>query len=327
MRFVVFGAGAIGGLVGGRMFEAGSNVTLIARSAHLEALRENGLTIEDPERIRTLKVPVVGSPEEAALEPGDVVLTAMKTQDSAAAFAALASAAPAGVHVVCLQNGVENERLALRHFDNVYGVPVMCPASHLEPGVVQAHSAPIPGLFDVGRYPSGADDTAEEISSAFKAAGFDSVVRPDVMRWKWSKLLLNLGNAADAALAPGDARDAIVGEARAEGERALAAAGIDYASGEEDRERRGDLLRLRPIEGKRRGGGSTWQSLARGTGSTEVDYLNGEIAMLGRAHGVPTPVNVYLQHTANTLAARGGAPHSVDPPPLESLTPDPPEPG
>ena len=319
MRFVVYGAGAIGGVVGGRLFEAGQSVTLIARGAHLDALRSDGLTIEDPERTRTVKVPAVASPEEAAIEPGDVVLMAMKTQDSAAALAELVASAPRGVRVVCLQNGVENERLALRHFDDVYAVPVMCPASHLEPGVVQAHSTPIPGLFDVGRYPAGADDVAEETSLAFKAAGFDSIVREDVMRWKWAKLLMNLGNAADAALAPGDTRDAIVGEARAEGERVLQAAGIDYASAEEDRARRGDLLRLRPIEGKRRGGGSTWQSIARGTGSIEVDYLNGEIAMLGRLHGVTTPVNVYLQHTANALAARGGEPQSVDAPDLTSL--------
>lgn len=320
MRYVVYGAGAIGGLVGGRMFEAGSNVTLIARGDHLAALRKHGLTIEEPDRTRTLKVPAVGSPAEAVLEPGDVVLSAMKTQDSAAAFAALAAAAPAGVSVVCLQNGVENERLALRHFQDVYAVPVMCPASHLEPGVVQGHSSPIPGLFDVGLYPAGSDETAEGISQSFRDAGFDSGVRADVMRWKWAKLLMNLGNAADAALAPGENRDALIGEARAEGERVLRAAGIDFASAEEDRERRGDLLNLRPIDGKRRGGGSTWQSIARGTGSIEVDYLNGEIAMLGRVHDVPTPVNVYLQRTANALAASGGEPHSVVPPPVETLT-------
>ena len=319
MRFVIYGAGAIGGLVGGRMFEAGINVTLIARGDHLKVLQKDGLTIEDPERTRTVKVPTVGSPEEAALEPGDLVLTAMKTQDSAAAFSALAGASPAGVRVVCLQNGVENERLALRQFDDVYAVPVMCPASHLEPGVVQAHSTPIPGLFDIGRYPSGSDDVAEAISAAFKEAGFDSVPRDDVMRWKWAKLLMNLGNAADAALAAGDNRDAIIGEARAEGERVLKAADIAYASAEEDKQRRGNLLNLRPIEGKRRGGGSTWQSIARGTGSIEVDYLNGEIAMLGRTHGVPTPANVYLQRTANALAARGGEPQSVEAPSLSSL--------
>ena len=54
----------------------------------------------------------------------------------------------------------------------------------------------------------------------------------------------------------------------------------------------------REIEGARARGGSTWQSLARGTGTIETDYLNGEIALLGRLHGVPTPVNAALQAIA-----------------------------
>ena len=51
---------------------------------------------------------------------------------------------------------------------------------------------------------------------------------------------------------------------------------------------------MHDIGGRRRGGGSSWQSLARGTGTIETDYLNGEIVLLGRLHGVPTPVNLGL---------------------------------
>jgi 2-dehydropantoate 2-reductase len=70
---------------------------------------------------------------------------------------------------------------------------------------------------------------------------------------------------------------------------------------------------MRRVAGERRGGGSTWQSLARGTGETEADYLNGEIVLLGRVHGVPTPVNELLQQLARELATSGAAPGSVDP--------------
>ena len=67
------------------------------------------------------------------------------------------------------------------------------------------------------------------------------------------------------------------------------AAGIDHVSEAEDRARRGDILRIVPIDAASAGpGGSTWQSLARGL-PVEVDYLNGEIVLLGRLHGVPTP--------------------------------------
>jgi 2-dehydropantoate 2-reductase len=72
-------------------------------------------------------------------------------------------------------------------------------------------------------------------------------------------------------------------------------------------------MRIRPIEGQRRGGGSTWQSLERGLGSVETDYLNGEIVLLGRLHGVPTPVNALMQRLTAQAARDGVAAGSVDP--------------
>ena len=94
--------------------------------------------------------------------------------------------------------------------------------------------------------------------------------------------------------------------------RACRAAGIDFASADEDKERRGrpDAACGRS-NGEFRGGGSSWQSLARGTGSIETDYLNGEIVMLGRMHGVPTPANELMQRVANEQARAGAAPKSV----------------
>jgi 2-dehydropantoate 2-reductase len=65
------------------------------------------------------------------------------------------------------------------------------------------------------------------------------------------------------------------------------------------------------VPGLQRGGGSSWQSLVRGTGSVEADYLNGEICLLGRLHGVVTPVNALLQRRANAAAAAGLAPGST----------------
>ena len=74
-------------------------------------------------------------------------------------------------------------------------------------------------------------------------------------------------------------------------------------------------MRSVPIDGQDRGGGSTWQSLARG-GAVEADYLNGEIVLLGRLHGVPTPVNELLQRAANAAARDKRPPESV---PIEEL--------
>jgi 2-dehydropantoate 2-reductase len=321
MRFVIVGAGAIGGVVGGRLAEHGHDVVLVARGAHHDAIAADGLLVRSPDREVRVRVPVVDHPHRVELGEDDVVLLTVKGQDTRAALDAL-DRAPATTPIVCLQNGVDNERQALRRFARVYAVPVMCPASHLEPGKVDVSSAPVAGILDVGRYPSGVDDTATAIAGAFDGSGFSSEARPDVMRFKWSKLLMNLGNALEAACGPIDRGSRIYLAARAEGRAAIAAAGIDRASSEEDRARRGDLVSIQPIAGAPRGGGSSWQSLARGTGSMEVDQLNGEIVLLGRLHGVATPVNELLQRIGHDLAASGAAPGSLTVDELEALLPD-----
>ena len=321
MRFVIYGAGAVGGLVGGRLHQSGHEVLLIARGRHYETIRDGGLTIRSAGGSDVVKVAVAASAAGAELRENDVVLLGVKSQDTHAALTDLRLAAPAGVAVACLQNGVANERAALRLFADVYGVWVMCPASHIDPGEVRAESSPIQGIFDVGRYPSGADDKVEALSAALSSGPFESVVRPDIMRWKYRKLILNLGNAAQAVYVWDDNAKALAVAARREGEAALAAAGIDVSSEAEDRERRGDRLSIAPVGGVIRGGGSTWQSLARGTGSAEADYLNGEIVRLGRLHGVPTPVNELLQDECRRAAAERREPGTSKAPTMEEAYP------
>jgi 2-dehydropantoate 2-reductase len=132
------------------------------------------------------------------------------------------------------------------------------------------------------------------------------------MRWKYRKLILNLGNAVEAVCGPEAARSTpLVRMARAEGEACLQAAGIDAVSIEDDKSRRGDLFQLRPVPGHERQGGSSWQSLARGLRSIETDYLTGEVVLLGRLHRVPTPVNELLQRLANRMVTEGRPPGSV----------------
>src|SRR6185369_5346959 len=183
-----FGAGAVGGVVGGLLSVAGSEVALIARGAHLAAIRSNGLTVETPTAKHLVKVDAAGSPADLGMRPGDVVFLGMKGNDTAAAVQALARVAAPDTPIVCLQNGVANERVALRHFANVYGICVMSPTTHLEPGVVRAHSSPITGIMDVGRYPHGTDDTSTRVAATLAQSSFVSSSRPDIMRWKYRKL-------------------------------------------------------------------------------------------------------------------------------------------
>ncbi|WP_409074383.1 ketopantoate reductase family protein, partial [Micromonospora chalcea] len=63
MRYVIIGAGAVGGTIGVLLADAGHDVTLVARGAHLDALRERGLTLRTPEREVTGRLPAVAGPD------------------------------------------------------------------------------------------------------------------------------------------------------------------------------------------------------------------------------------------------------------------------
>ena len=313
MRIVVLGAGGIGGTIGARLHQSGHDVALIARGAHGEAIQERGLTFATPEERVTLHLPVYADPATVTWTADDVVVLAVKSQDTAAAARALAAAAGAATPVVAAQNGVANERTLARWFHHVHGLCVMMPTEHLEQGVVVAHSAAATGILDVGRFPSGTDKVDESLSAALRRSHCESVARSDIMRWKHRKLLNNLGNAVQALCGTGlDSDDALAALAllSVEAESVFAAAGIDPVSEAEDDARRGEHLRLEPVAGATRGGGSTWQSLARGAG-VETDYLNGEIALLGRLVGVPTPANARIQALMADAAGRGAGPGTM----------------
>jgi 2-dehydropantoate 2-reductase len=314
MRYVILGAGAIGCAIGGRLFEHGHDVVLVARGAHQAALANRGLELRDPDRTVKLPVATTSSPGEVGFEEGDIAVLSTKTQHSESALAQLAAAAPSSLPVVCAQNGVESERLALRRFSNVQAMCVILPASYLEPGVVEIPVAPLTGILDVGRYPVGADDVTRKVAADLNASSFESRVDPKVMASKYLKLQSNLGNSIEAACGT-RTDDPAAAElwqlARAEAFRCFDVAGIELADAAEDTERRKALGGLRPVGGHDRPGGSSWQSLARGTGNIETDWLNGEIVLLGRLHGIPTPVNELLQATASRMAAGGIAPGSI----------------
>jgi 2-dehydropantoate 2-reductase len=315
MRYVIFGAGAIGGTIGGRLAEHGHDVVLVARGPHLDALRERGLLLRTPGGPVQVQVPATDDPSTVGLGSDDVVIVCTKSQDADAAFDAIVATAAPEVAIVCAQNGVDNERRALRRFARVHGMAVMLPASHMEPGVVDAHGAPASGILDVGRFPTGIDDVDRQLSADLNASGFISAADPQVMLRKYGKLLLNLANVLEAACGM---RDGAVGEiyerARAEALACYDAASID-APTDDDAERR-QHMKMAPIDGVRRDGGSTWQSLARSAPSIETDYLNGEIVLLGRLHGVPTPVNDALQRLGRRLIADRVAPGTF---PLDEL--------
>jgi 2-dehydropantoate 2-reductase len=324
VRYIIIGAGAVGGTIGGNLFIHGHDVVLVARGAHLDALRARGLTLATPKGTETLPIPAVGGPDELTLLPDDVLILSVKSQDTARVLEQWAWR-PVGEHataagtlpVVCAQNGVANEGIALRRFRHVCGMCVWLPATHLEPGRVEAQGTPLAGLLPVGRYPNGKDPSTERVGLTLSAARFLAPVTEDVMRWKYGKLLSNLDNAIEAlcgheARFSDEARE-LRKRTRAEALEVFGAAGIGYATEDEIAAARAGHVQIGVIDGAPRSGGSSWQSLSRGTGTIEADFLNGEIALLGRMHGVPVPVNETLQKLANEAARQGRVPGSITP--------------
>jgi 2-dehydropantoate 2-reductase len=316
VRYIIYGAGAVGGTLGARLFETGHDVLLVARGEHGRAIAADGLRFGTPaEGWRTLRTPVVQRADQITFTAGDVVVLALKSQGTEAVLEALAPRTGPDIPIICVQNGVENERRALRRFANVHGVCVMMQASHIEPGVVFVNNTPFHGVCDIGRYPSGIDDIDETFAADVEAASIYSTACTDIMARKYAKLLTNLLNVLEAASGRAALGSPLVQRARDEAERVFAAAGITVARSSESRF---GSMAIADVEGVARLGGSTLQSIARGATSLEVDDLNGEIVLLGRLHGIPTPVNLMLQQLALRLINVRAAPGSIALAQLES---------
>lgn len=311
MRVVVIGAGAIGAPIAAQLFEREHPVVLVARGANYEAIATNGLTIATPDRTRRSRVDVVNGISSLRFEQGDVALLCVKSQDTASVLEALEGVAPSALAVFCAQNGVANERLVSRRFTNTYGVCVMSPASYLEPGRVEVFSSPVLGVLDVGRWPTGVDDTAHELSRLLDDAGFASIATEEIETLKWGKLLANVLNALEVLCGPSAMRDELADRVRDEAVACLTAHGVDVARATSLAQERSKLVHYHTIGSIRRVGSSSWQSVLRGTGKVETDFLNGEIVALGRRHDIDTPVNELLQRRANEMARDGRPPGSV----------------
>jgi 2-dehydropantoate 2-reductase len=155
------------------------------------------------------------------------------------------------------------------------------------PGEVIVRGAPLRGVFHVGRYgisSESSDDARllDRLSRDWNAAGC-VIRRPDsVMEWKYRKLLSNLGNVLQALLGDTSGAEDVQRAAESEARTILCAAGITFTGDEESRAGwQPEGLSFRSVPGgPALLGGSSWQSLVRGTGTIETDFLNGEIALI-----------------------------------------------
>jgi 2-dehydropantoate 2-reductase len=316
VRFVMVGAGAIGGTIGANLARVGYEVLFIEPwTDHREAINAKGLVLKGVSGTHTLKIPAVGREQEVAFTHDDVVFMAVKSYHTAEAADAIRAVTSLELPVFCTQNGIRNEEVVAQRFRNTHGVMLLIGAKVLVPGeVINTSSGPI-GL---GRYPEGLDEADQTVAAALEKAGFKVYTSPSIMRSKWNKLLLNLNNASHGltGLSGQEARhDPVMRQILAavfeEGTKALHAAGIAFEPppGEPPIEARIRELRspdYRPPkipEGEEmKGRPSLWQDLYHQRGRAEDDFFNGEIARLAQRAGISAPVNAKLLELCTAVA-------------------------
>ncbi|TMG47114.1 MAG: hypothetical protein E6H90_09145 [Chloroflexi bacterium] len=279
MEVAVYGAGAIGSLVGARLHEAGASVRLIGRQDHVDAIRANGLLLKDQDETRRVRLPATTTlPDDA-----DIILLTVKSQDVTSACRDIAGL-PSSATVVTMQNGVrsDGEAAGILGRDRIVGCVLNISATYLEPGVVEQNTS---ALLQVGApFPESTarvDAVLTLLSSAVKTERV-----PDITRARWTKLMANLNNAimAITGLPIGKAlrHPGLVRTFRLMSTLPMPLAYLVFG---------GRLAGNFPPESTY--GPSTLQSLQRGS-SSELEYLNGEIVTLGERIGRPTPYNTGL---------------------------------
>jgi 2-dehydropantoate 2-reductase len=314
LEVTVYGAGAIGSLVGARLFEQGEKVRLIARPAHTEAIQANGLRIKNRDGTRVVRLPAVSSLEGTA----DVILLAVKSQDVRQASMDILRQGSAAT-VVTMQNGVRSDQEAADVLgrDRVVGCVLYLSTTYLEPGLVVQESWE--GFMQVGApFPEAAEKIAQVQGLLGKA--IPTVVAADISAARWTKLITNLPNVimtitglpvGRALRHPSLARLAV--RTMREGVRTARASGKRLDDSK--RARRFQMMATLPaplvyaLLARRLAGqfppdstfgGSTQQSLLRGS-SSELDYLNGEIVKAGQEARRPTPVNSALMEVGREV--------------------------
>lgn len=316
-RYIVIGAGGVGAALAAGLAEAAVPVVLVSRGSVYDAIARRGLRFTHEGGTRVLAVPVVGSVEDVVLAAGDVLVLAVKTQDAASALPVWAARPVTGggiagdvLPVVTLQNGLEAERVALRHFATVIGGTTLIAAQHTVPGEVAVHSGPKLGQIILGAYPSAtlaphAAVPVPAIAADLRAAQWLIHEADDVRRWKAWKTLVAATFAAEVFAGSPQEHAELRERVRAEAQEVLAAAGYDFA---DPAELSYDPSGSRPPDAPTGPAGtSTWQSFARGSGS-EVDFLGGEIVLQARLLGIPAPVNAAIQRALAEAAALGERP-------------------
>lgn len=291
MKIAILGAGGVGGFFGGILARAGNSVTLLARGAHLAAIRERGLEVRTPEGTFMAAVAATDDPQE--IGEVEVAVVAVKNYSLPQIVPAARLLAERGAVILPLLNGVEAaERLIEQGVpeDRVLGGLAEISAARLGPGVVERRSA----FYRIvaGERGGGLSDRAERIAAAFREAGAEARASADITADLWRKLafITTMSAACGLARSPiGPVRRAPLGNLLIE--RALRevvmvarARGVTLPADVEEK----ILGFISSLPDPMRP--SFLLDLEAG-GPTEIDDLSGAVSRLGRLAGVETPVH------------------------------------
>ncbi len=321
MRFLVFGAGAIGTYIGGSLALSGHDVVFLERAVVARELSQNGLALHLMDGDRRVSSPQIVDTIAAALDRGpfDAAVLAVKSFDTAAILDDLAPFRENLPPILCLQNGVENEPAIAARLgrDSVIAGTVTTAIARLAPGEIRLER-----LRGVG-VASGHAISAGLVAS-LNAAGLNAQLYPDAGAMKWSKMVTNLVANASSAILDMTPSQVLADRRLYEVEiaqlrevlRVMDACRIQVVNlpGTPVRLLAGAVRWLPAILsqpvlvralGRGRGGKmpSFHIDLHGGRGKSEVDALNGAVVRAGDRQGIPTPVNRFLNTTLLKLAA------------------------
>ena len=207
MRICVFGAGSVGGYLAGSLAKGGAKVSVVARGAHLAAIRADGLTIESPDSSINVKLPASDKPGELGVQ--DAVIVTVKAPALPTVAVTMAPLLGAETPVVFLMNGIpwwyfypdEDRRLLRLDPDNALWKAVG-PWRAIGGIFWPACSVPSPGVVRVlgggGRgttlgEPDGRiTSRIDALAAAFRAADLPVTIAPNIRELIWQKLAFNL---------------------------------------------------------------------------------------------------------------------------------------
>ena len=294
MRIAVIGAGGVGGAFGAALAKAGADVTFVARGAHLDAIRANGLRIEGG-RGETLINPAQATDDPARVGTVDFVLFCVKLWDVETAGAAIKPLIGPTTAVIPLQNGIDaaDRLIPILGAPAVMGGVAQISATIAAPGVIRQTGSFMRLVF--GELEGGKSGRGEAFLAACQRAGFDAAHSGQIMTQLWMKFILLSTNAALTAATRTpvgvlrDDPDIFPLFARASAEVAAVGRAKGIAIPDDAVEKVVGFTREAPAGMM----ASMAQDLIRGN-RIELPWLSGKVVALGRELGVATPVHEIL---------------------------------